>query len=256
MFFVAAAGACSGDFSTHPGTQRLVVDIINPPGVDNPTGTPQKPLALKIDEAVGVKIQVRALLPDGTQDVSFNRFVRISAKPGAVAPLTGEGTDGRNVLVNGGVSAQVDMKVTNAFGTTYIVADDLGYIPADPLRKGPDGNPDPPKCSNGQDDDHNGLNDFPADPGCAFANDDSEEGGSYDEGVSEPIYFRLPRIADARGLPATPRTTARAAARRRSRRTSSSSTRAGTTSSRRSIRRVRASTSTPSSSACRPTASI
>jgi hypothetical protein len=194
--FFGLAAACSGDFSTHPGTQRLVVDIITPDGQppEKTIGSQQTPLALQIGVPITFKVKVTAVLPDGTRDTTFTRFVRVSSKPGAVAPLGGPGTDGRNVLLNGGISEPVDVTVTNAFGTTYIVADDLGYIPADPLA-----NP-PPKCANGIDDNNNGLIDFPADPGCAYANDDSEDGGSFDEGVSPPIFFRLPRIADARGL--------------------------------------------------------
>ncbi len=193
LLILGAFSACGGDFSQHPGKERLVVEII--PVMGSPgTGTPAMPLPLAVGTALPFRIRVHALLPNGTQDASFTRYVRVSARPGSIGPLTGNGTDGRNVLLNGGVSDQVDLQILNPFGTSYIVADDLGYIPADPL-----GNP-PPKCANGIDDNGNGLIDYPADPGCAFANDDSEEGGTFDEGVSDPIFITLPRIADARGL--------------------------------------------------------
>lgn len=41
----------------------------------------------------------------------------------------------------------------------------------------PSGRPPPqPQCSNGEDDDGDGLTDFPADPGCTDALDDDESG--------------------------------------------------------------------------------
>ncbi len=41
-----------------------------------------------------------------------------------------------------------------------------------------------PQCSNGIDDNHNSLIDFPSDPGCYAADDDTEDGGTYAAGVS------------------------------------------------------------------------
>jgi hypothetical protein len=199
LLALGTAAACGGDLSSHPGKQRLVVEIV--PVMGSPgNGSIAKPLPLNVGTPFPFRITVRALLPDGTQDTSFTRYVRISSKPGSIGPLSGNGTDGRNLLLNGGVSDQADLQILNPFGTTYIEADDLGYIPADPLAS------PPPKCANGIDDDGDGLIDFPADPGCAFANDDSEEGGTFDEGVSEPIFVQLPRIADARGLKCDSRT--------------------------------------------------
>ena len=58
----------------------------------------------------------------------------------------------------------------------------------------------PPACSNGIDDNHNGLVDYPIDPGCYAANDDSENGGSYSGAASGTIHFVYPRIADVRGV--------------------------------------------------------
>jgi hypothetical protein len=46
--------------------------------------------------------------------------------------------------------------------------EDLGYLPDTT-----DGKADP--AANGKDDNGDGLIDFPADPGCAFADDDTEE---------------------------------------------------------------------------------
>ncbi len=188
---VTATASCSSDgFGGVRNPPRLVVEL--DPATNR--GSPEAPLELKVGTPVPFKIRVHALATDNAIDTSFNRYVRISAKPGAVASFRGPDVDGRNLLLKNGESISIDVSLTNAYGPTYIVAEDLGYVPADPLRQ------PPPACSNGIDDNGNGLIDFPADPGCAFANDDSEDGGSYAEGASSPIFFRLPRIADIRGL--------------------------------------------------------
>ena len=190
-----SATSCSGDkFGKTRNPPRLVVEL----DPASKVGSPDAPLPLAVDTPVTFRATVRAFAQDGAVDTSFNRYVRVSAKPGAIDPLTGPDTDGRNVLVKAGESVSFEVKVTNAYGTTYILADDLGYIPKDPLAD------PPPTCSNGIDDDGDGVIDFPADQGCAFANDDSEEGGTFTEGVSTPIYFKLPRIADIRGLKCEP----------------------------------------------------
>lgn len=157
-------------------------------------GSREAPLSLLVNTPTTFRVTIRALASDGSVDPTFNRYVRVSSKPGAVSPLSGADTEGRNVLLKSGASDAVDLAVTNAYGVTYIAADDLGYVPVDPLRV------PPPACANGIDDDGDGLVDASADDGCAFANDDDERGGTFSEGVSTPIYFGLPRIADIRGL--------------------------------------------------------
>jgi hypothetical protein len=190
-----SAMSCSGDKIGHtPNPPRLVV-VLDP--MDK-VGSIDAPLDLKVNIPISFHATVHAVAANGAIDTTFNRYVRISTKPGAIDPLTGADTDGRNVLLKAGESVAVEVKISNAYGPTYVVADDLGYVPKDPLSD------PPPKCSNGIDDDGDGTVDFPADPGCAFANDDSEEGGTYAEGVSTPIYFKLPRIADIRGLRCDP----------------------------------------------------
>ncbi|MDB5213643.1 MAG: hypothetical protein JWO86_1570, partial [Myxococcaceae bacterium] len=181
----AVLASCSGDgFGKPPNPPRLIV-VLDP--ANNKVGSIDQPLDLLIDTPLTFHVSVRALNAAGASDTTFNRFVRISAKPGAIAPLVGPDTDGRNILLKAGESVPFDVSVTNAFGPTYIVADDLGYIPKDPLA-----NP-PPQCSDGIDTDNDGKVDFPADEGCAFANDDSEQGGTFSEGASTPVFFRLPR---------------------------------------------------------------
>ncbi|CAN5924174.1 hypothetical protein BH11MYX4_BH11MYX4_16790 [soil metagenome] len=189
----ATTASCSSDgFGRVRNPPRLLVTLDE----GSKTGSPTAPLGLQVGTPVTFKIKVSALTQDGGVDTSFNRYVRISAKPGAVASFTGPDVDGRNVLLRDGQSITIDVALTNAYGPTYLVADDLGYVPADPLRD------PPPACSNGKDDDGDGTVDFPADTGCAFANDDSEEPGTYGEGASPTIWFALPRIADVRGVTA------------------------------------------------------
>ena len=125
--------------------------------------------------------------------------MRISAKPGAIDPLTGPDTDGRNVLLKGGESVSIEVKITNAYGVTYIVADDLGYTPKDPLAR-----PAARSARTASTTTATAPSTSRPTTGCAFANDDSEEGGTFGEGVSTPIYFKLPRIADVRGLKCDP----------------------------------------------------
>ncbi|MEI2709436.1 MAG: hypothetical protein V9E96_10540 [Chitinophagaceae bacterium] len=68
-----------------------------------------------------------------------------------------------------------------------------GTCPVDPQRL------PRPACSNGLDDDGDGRVDFPADTGCEAVNDDAERGGSFAVGVSEPLYFSTPLVADVQG---------------------------------------------------------
>lgn len=190
VLLAALAPSCSSGFGSVSNPPHLQI-ALNPG--DN-TGTIEKPLGLLINIPTTYRITVTALDASGNVDPTFNSYVRISAKPGAIGSLSGPDTSGRNIQLHAGVSVEVPIQLTNAYGTTYILADDLGYLPVDPLI-----NP-PPQCSDGIDNDGDGLIDYPADPGCAFANDDSETGGSYGEGTSPPIFYELPRIADLRGL--------------------------------------------------------
>ncbi|MCS6899567.1 MAG: hypothetical protein RMJ98_07675 [Myxococcales bacterium] len=144
------------------------------------------------------KVNIEALKADGQRDTSFNRFVRVSVIPGTVVSVTdggGQGkAEGRNVLLQDGYASEQTVHVVGAFGPTRILVEDIGYQPGDPLNPAK-----PPACADGVDNDRDGLADFPADPGCAFANDDTEESGTFASGVSEAIYYALPTVAEAQG---------------------------------------------------------
>jgi hypothetical protein len=167
-------------------TVRLPNDQPLPGPEDDPLPLPTGDTELELD--------VEALAADGSRDETFEGFARLSAVPGAVVAVIGDRASGRNVLLLKGVAEKQRVLVKNARGVTRLWAEDVGYIPADPSNSAK-----MPSCANGQDDDGDGLIDYPQDPGCAFANDDSETSGSYAAGVSPPIRFELPRIGDVQG---------------------------------------------------------
>jgi len=178
----ALAQACNGFPDVGQG-RRLVVTVTK-----GDLGSPDNRLPISVVATTPFTVDVQAQLPDGTVDTSFNGFVNISVQPGTVADL-----NVRNVqLVNGAITGVVVPTVAT-FGDAHIWADDLGYEPAAPNR------PTPPACSNGVDDNNNGLIDYPADPGCFAPVDDSEDLGSYASGASETLFFQLPRIPLVRG---------------------------------------------------------
>jgi hypothetical protein len=138
----------------------------------------------------GFTIEARS--PTGEPDLSFNGVVRLSTRPGAIGLVTGDGAAGRNVRLKGGKGSGA-VTVTAAYGPTRLWAEDLGYVPA-PAGK-------IPACADGKNNDleDDVLIDFPADPGCAFADDDTEQGGTYAAGVSRPVQYALPKISDLQG---------------------------------------------------------
>jgi hypothetical protein len=137
-------------------------------------------------------VTIEAELPDGTIDTSFNGFVNVIAQPGTVSDLSV-----RNVQLKNGSITGVVVPVLAAFGETHIWADDLGYEPV-----APNSNP-LPQCADGIDNNHNGLIDYPADPGCYAPVDNTEDLGTYASGASDTIYFQLPRIQLVRGYDPT-----------------------------------------------------
>jgi hypothetical protein len=197
--------ACTGSFPTIPSGEKLEITI----QAGSPVSSPNARIALNFTTPDVYTITVRALHADGTLDPSFNGYVRLSSQPGSVQAVSGPNTNGRNVLLQKGIATDVAVSVLAAYGDSYIVAEDVGYVPADPARVCTNaadcppqckvGQACPPQCANGIDDNHNGLIDYPADPGCYLANDDTEDGGTYASAVSPTLYYYIPRIADVRG---------------------------------------------------------
>ncbi|WP_156338633.1 hypothetical protein [Chondromyces crocatus] len=172
------------------GASTFRVEVVRVNGEDPPSPDARLPANLgNVDETWEIVIEAR----DGRgQPTAFEGVVRLRAEPGAVQAVEGEGGMGRNLRVRGG-RATATVRVTGVFGDSRIWAEDLGYLPAE----------DPTKaaCSNGINDDphEDMLIDFPADPGCAYADDDTEEGGTFAAGVSPPVAYALPRISDIQG---------------------------------------------------------
>ncbi len=175
-------------------TERMHVDVSLASGQKLP-GPSDKPLALVQGQPVEFVVDIEAQHEDGTPDTSFTGFVRISSDPGAVVQVAAPKAEGRNAFVTNGEAKGVHVFVKNPRGPTRLWVEDIGYTPADPFK--------PPECSDGIDNDGDGLTDYPEDPGCAFANDDTETPGQFAAGVSKPIYYALPRLSDVQGHGAT-----------------------------------------------------
>jgi hypothetical protein len=134
----------------------------------------------------------------GNTDTSYNGTARITVVPGALTCITttpGEpcGEDGstaRNIRFVDGIATGV-AHVTGVFDDARLWVQDIGYQRPDQVKDA--------SCANGLDDDGDGLVDFPADPGCAFADDNSEGDSTFLTGVSQAIDYRLPTLADVQG---------------------------------------------------------
>jgi len=153
-------------------------------------GNPNNRHPIDFNPSTPYTFHVQVQRPDGSIDTDFNSYLRLSAKPGTVYT-------GRNLLMQNG-EADASITLVAAFGDTKIWAEDVGYLPVSDLTRQP-----PPACSDGIDNDGDGWVDYPADPGCFSANDDTEEAGTLAAGVSEALYYALPRIADVRGVTVT-----------------------------------------------------
>ena len=192
LLFVSA---CGGDSTSGAVSPQFHIEITSVNGHAVPApGEPLPANGGKVTETWTFTIEARTA--GGEPDPTFDGVVRLSSRPGAISRVVGEGAVGRNIRIIGGKVAG-SVELTAVYGPARLWAEDLGYVPAKPGKK--------PACSNGTDDDSDISVDFPADPGCAFADDDSEEGGTYAAGVSNAVSYALPRVSDVQGHgPATP----------------------------------------------------
>jgi hypothetical protein len=193
LLALAACASCSGGFDrgviTGPSTFFVAVTQVN----GQPLPASDKPLAANYgDRTEAWTFTIEARTPEGKLDPSFNGVVRLSSRPGAITEITADGAVGRNLKLTGG-KASGTVALTAVYGPSRLWVDDLGYVPFVPAAG------KKPQCSNGKDDNGNTLIDFPAEPGCAFADDDTEEGGSYASGVSAPVAYALPTLGDLQG---------------------------------------------------------
>jgi hypothetical protein len=172
------------------GRFRITITAVN--GADAPTdfnALPSLPANLGSPEDEW-DFTVEALTADGAPDPSFNGVARVSVVPGAVQRVLGPSGLGRNLQILNG-QATASAAVIAAFGPARLWLEDIGYVPAQPGQV--------PLCSDGVDNDGDVVNDFPNDPGCAFADDMTEEPGTLDTGVSQVVRHELPTVADVNG---------------------------------------------------------
>lgn len=150
-------------------------------------------------EAVDVPLNLEVIGQDGARLDTFDGWVEFRIDPGEVVAVTTADPDdaiARFGHVKNGVLEDVTLSVRRVFSDARIWVEDVGFDPA---------GPEDAKCSDGRDNDADGFIDYPQDPGCAYENDDSEEGGSHAAGLSDFIYFADPTLADVQGgSPASP----------------------------------------------------
>jgi len=183
-----AAGACTYDESDLKAVSTFAVAVVKVNGGAPPTA--EAPLAANRgdkDEVWEVSIEARSPVGD---PAPFEGMVRLTVEPGAVVAVKGDGAQGRNILLKDG-KAKAEVIVTAVYGPARLWVEDVGYIPAQIGAI--------PACADGEDTDGDVLIDYPSDPGCAFANDDTEEEGTFAAGVSPPVAYSLPSLRDIQG---------------------------------------------------------
>jgi hypothetical protein len=149
-------------------------------------GLAEKPLPR---QNLTLHLDLRVIDGLGKTMESFNGYVRLSARPGRVQ-ASGDGVIGNDVLIRNGEAKGVVVTLSRAFGVTTIWAQDIGFLPSSNANRA---------CSDKIDNDGDGRTDYPWDDGCFDEDDDSEEGGSGVAGVSAPIYFDMPTVAEIQG---------------------------------------------------------
>ncbi len=185
--------SCTAHKDLELGTQSFRIDVTSVNGIDPPTVDAPLPANTgKTEETWQVSIE--AVGTDGKPE-SFDGYVRLSVQPGAVVSVVNDATGeniGKNLKLQGG-KATATITVTAVYGETRLWVEDLGYVPT-PAGK-------TPGCANGKNDDEedDALVDFPNDPGCAFADDDTETAGQFAAGTSPPVHYALPSVMDVQG---------------------------------------------------------
>jgi hypothetical protein len=190
--WVSSCSSAPANPDLGPGTFHVVIQSVNGNAA---LPTPTNPLPPNIGNTNDDwAFTIEARTPTGDLDASFKGYVRLTVAPGTVVGVNGDTTT-RNVLMANGTASGV-VQLTGVYGPAHLWVEDLGYVPA--------AQDATPKCSDGIDNNNNGLIDFPADPGCYYADDDTEDGGTYSSGVSPAVDYALPKISDVRGKARTP----------------------------------------------------
>jgi len=193
LSLLAAATSCTTQKDVDFGTQTFSIEVLGVDDLDPPNAEDPLPANTGATNETW-DVAVQAVDSEGNPADDFNGVVRLTVEPGAV--VTVDNTDGENLgrnlrLKDGKVTARVT--VTAIYGEARLWVEDIGYQPAKPGTT--------PACGNGKNDDpeEDVLVDFPNDPGCAYADDDTETGGTYSAGVSPAVHYSLPSIQDVQG---------------------------------------------------------
>lgn len=193
----AAAGSCDESGVVPEATQTFRVEVTRVNGDDPPpTSSPLPANTGALYETWEVEIE--AIAPDGSL-VDFDGLVNLSVEPGAVVSVVNAESDeslGKNLRLEGGKATAI-VTVTAVYGEARLWVEDLGYQKAEVGAV--------PACANGLNDDaeEDVLVDFPNDPGCAFADDDTETPGTFAAGASAAVHYELPSVQNIQGSGST-----------------------------------------------------
>ena len=185
-----ALAGCTKDGDALTGLSSFHVVVTGVNGAAPPTA--DAPLPANTGATLDTwDFEIEARTPEGKPQ-AFDGEVRLSVQPGAVVSVEGDGALARNIKLKGG-KASGKVVVTAVYGPARLWVEDIGYVPGDPTKKA--------ECENGKNDDpdEDVLVDYPNDPGCALADDDSEAGGTHAAGNSPPVQYALPRLSDIQG---------------------------------------------------------
>mgnify|MGYP000968219554 CR=1 FL=1 len=192
---VVAVGGCESDrdrdWSLEAGGMTVSIRRVDGQGLGSPAALLDLPDPMNSAKGLKLAVDIEVLAADGSGRLAGDRWLRLSARPGRVSVTPGEGIINTDILLVDGHREGVELSLTGAFGESRIWVEDNGYLPRTQIGT-------VSACSNGVDDDGDGLFDM-ADPGCIDANDDSETPGSGAAGVSTPIWIRNPRLAEVQG---------------------------------------------------------
>jgi hypothetical protein len=186
-----AATGCGSEGTAITGLSTFHVVITKVDGSSD-LPTENRPLPANRGDSIATwDFTIEARSPSGELE-PFNGIARLSSRPGTVLAVSSPDAIGRNIFVRDGRAAG-SVDVTAVYGPSRLWVEDIGYTPT---KLG-----DEAGCSNGANDDgeEDVLVDFPNDPGCAFADDESESGGSFAAGVSQPVHYALPSLVDIQG---------------------------------------------------------
>ncbi len=190
---LALSAACEEEPPPPEGPQTFRISVVQVNGADPPAKDAPLPANIGTTNELW-EVQIEAINHDGSP-ADFEGLVNLRVQPGAVVSVVnaddGESL-GKNLRLSGGAASAL-VTVTAVYGGARLWVEDLGY------QKAEDGAV--PLCANGVNDDpdEDVFVDFPSDPGCAFADDDTETPGTFAAGTSAAVHYALPSVQDIQG---------------------------------------------------------